>query len=73
MSSEPDPGVQRPAEGLTRYRYLKVRGGGATIWIVARDSRGAQAWFELRVGATDLRGCLNNTPPMCKLLEFGCL
>jgi hypothetical protein len=73
QASAPDPAVGPPAQGLTRYRYLKVRGGDATLWIVARDSRGAQAWLAVPVHATDLRACVEQVPPNCPLLEFGCL
>lgn len=74
-SSEPDPAVQAPEGGLTNYRFLKYGGGAGDLWVVARDSRGAQTWLTVPFGARDARTCFANhdrTSP-CPLLEFGCL
>lgn len=64
--------VSAPPQGLTSYRYLKYGGGDSLIWIVARDSRGAQAWMEVPVRANDLRTCWE-LHSACPRLEFGCL
>lgn len=69
-SSEPQPGVA-PERGLTSFSYLRIGGGSGMVWIVARDSRGAQAWAAMPFTATDARGCWKNHFP-CAALELAC-
>lgn len=73
-AGEPEPGAPIPERGLVSYRYLKYGGGRGDLWVVARDSRGAQAWFTVPFGARDARTCFAMHDPLspCPLLEFGC-
>lgn len=60
------------APGLTAVTYLHVRGGGGTLWIIARDSRGAQAWLPVTFYAGDDRACSIVVGGGCALLELSC-
>jgi hypothetical protein len=70
-SSEPQPDGPQPLRGLTEMTYLRVGGGTGTLWVVARDSRGAQAFLQVPFFAGDRRGCWI-TGGRCALFEFGC-
>jgi hypothetical protein len=67
-----EPDIPSPA---TEFTYLKYAGGEGSLWIVARDDRGAQAWLSLRIGAVDARACYSCHPPgvsLCPRIEVGC-
>src|SRR5256885_3508616 len=73
QADEPADGVD-PAAGLIPLTAL---GASGTLWIVARDSRGATSWLEVPVhaGATDPRCEPGAFPPFfdCVRASFGCL
>ena len=72
-AGEPEPGQTSDLPGLTYLSYLRFRGGAGSVWIVARDSRGAQSWLALNLTATDARTCADprfGVP--CELLEVSC-
>jgi hypothetical protein len=74
-AEEPDPGVPDPPSGLIPLTAL----GNGTLWVVARDSRGATAWLELPVtaGHEDPRCARGAFPLFFDCLRgdsvFGCL
>ena len=69
------PDTPDPEAGLIPLTAL----GSGTLWIVARDSRGATAWreFPVRVKAEDPRCAKGAFPPFFDCLRgdsfFGCL
>lgn len=74
VANEPLPGAARPANGLVRARTLAVS-PLSRIWVVARDTRGAEAWTWIFVSIADTRCCnpegaCNGTAPSgCPLLQ----
>jgi hypothetical protein len=71
-AEEPPAGTPDPSAGLIPLTAL----GSGTLWVVARDSRGAAAWLEVpvRVTGVDPR-CANGAfPPFfdCVQASFGC-
>lgn len=56
LASEPLPGAALPAHGLVRARTLAAS-PRARIWVVARDTRGAEAWTWIFVSIVDTRCC----------------
>jgi hypothetical protein len=72
-AEEPPAGAPDPPAGLIPLTAL----GSGTLWIVARDSRGATSWLEIPVRATsvDPRCEPGAFPPFfdCVRASFGCL
>jgi hypothetical protein len=60
----------------TEFTFWKYTGGEGSLWIVARDDRGAQARLSLRIKAVDARACYSCHPPedpsMCPRIDFVC-
>jgi hypothetical protein len=56
VASEPLAGAAAPASGLAHLRSLKASPNGRA-WVVARDTRGAEAWLWFNVGSQDTRCC----------------
>jgi len=46
-----------------------------TLWIVARDGRGAEAWVRMQYSAREERGacCTDRFTKCCPQLFYGCL
>ena len=68
VAAEPLPGTAPPANGLVQLRSLHVSGG--RIFIVARDTRGAEAWLVLVIHSNETRccecgGCFQLLEPFC--------
>ena len=72
-AEEPPEGAPDPLFGLIPLTAL---GSGGTLWIVARDSRGAASWLEVPVRAPsiDPRCADGAFPPFfdCVRASFGC-
>ena len=72
-AEEPPASAPDPPAGLIPLTAL----GSGTLWVVARDSRGATAWLEVRVRVTDVEPrCRQGAfPPFfdCVEASFGCL
>jgi len=79
-ADEPDPGTPDGPQGLFVAVPVRAGGGSGTVWIVARDSRGAASWVSIPYVAADERGCGGASPgggptpvdSRCPQLQFGC-
>jgi hypothetical protein len=75
QADEPAPGTPDPPDGLIPLTAL----GSGTLWIVARDSRGAVSWTEIfvRIQGEDPRCAMGAFPPFFDCLRgnsiFECL
>jgi hypothetical protein len=56
VASEPLAGAPAPPEGLAHLRSLLAVPNGR-VWVVARDTRGAEAWLWFNVSSKDTRCC----------------
>jgi hypothetical protein len=74
-ADEPPPGTPDPPMGVMLLEAVQRGGSQGTLWIVARDSRGATDWSEVPVSAVELDlNCLGPQPRSgCAQLDFGCL
>ena len=74
-ADEPPPGTPDTPGGLMILEAVKRGGVIGTIWIVARDSRGATSWLEVLVdGIEGDPNCLaGGAQTGCPELDFGCL
>lgn len=61
VGDEPLAGAPPPAHGLVRVRGMAAATNGR-IWVVAHDTRGAEAWLWVYAGVTDARCC---DPEIC--------
>jgi hypothetical protein len=74
VAAEPLPGAAPPADGLAHVRTLAYS-PLARIWVVARDTRGAEAWTWIFVSIADTRCCnpegvcSGSSPSGCPLLQ----
>jgi hypothetical protein len=73
-ADEPDPGSPDPRLGLMWVTPVARGGGPATMWIVARDSRGGVAWQRVPVQALEENPNCQGPPPRtgCSEIDFGC-
>jgi len=74
-ADEPPPGTPDPHDGLILVEAVRRESFNGTLWIVARDSRGAVSWLEVPVSAVEEDPeCLIPPPKLnCAQLEFACL
>jgi hypothetical protein len=73
-ADEPEPGTPDPPMGLMWVTPVARGGGAATLWIVARDSRGGVAWRKVLVNAVEDNPACQGPPPRtgCSEIDFGC-
>ncbi|TMA20731.1 MAG: hypothetical protein E6J85_09130 [Deltaproteobacteria bacterium] len=73
-ADEPPPGTPDPPGGLILLEAVERGGGQGTLWIVARDSRGATSWLEQPVSSVEVDPNCLGPPPLrgCAQLDFGC-
>jgi hypothetical protein len=75
-ADEPAPGTPESPGGLMLFEAVLRGGGPGTLWIIARDSRGATSWLEVPVTAIEVDpNCLVPPGPLrrnCDQLDFGC-
>jgi hypothetical protein len=73
-ADEPEPGTPDPPLGLMWVTPTLRGGGAATLWIVARDSRGGVAWQTVPVTAVEENPACQGPPPRsgCPFIDFGC-
>jgi hypothetical protein len=74
-ADEPQPGTPDTPQGLFDAVAVHAGGSSGTIWIVARDSRGASSWVSVPYTALEERPECEGPPPHggCPQLQFGCL
>ena len=74
-ADEPPPGTPDPPSGLMVTEAVQRGSFTGTMWIVARDSRGATSWMEVPVSAFELDPACTGPPPLqgCSRLDFACL
>jgi hypothetical protein len=73
-ADEPPPGTPDTPAGLMNMEAVQRGGVQGTLWIVARDSRGACSWLEVMVSAIERDPDCSGPPPLrnCAQLDFGC-
>jgi hypothetical protein len=73
-ADEPEPGIPDPPLGLMWVTPTLRGGGAATLWIVARDTRGGVAWQTVPVNAVEIDPGCEGPPPRrgCAAIDFGC-
>ena len=72
-ADEPEPGTPDTPQGLFDAVPVHAGGSGGTVWIVARDSRGATSWISVRYVAIEERANCGAAGGGCPQLQFGCL
>ncbi|MFL5398148.1 MAG: hypothetical protein ACJ79P_09645 [Myxococcales bacterium] len=74
-ADEPPPGTPDTPGGLMLVEAVRRGGVIGTIWIVARDSRGATSWLEVPVAGIEVDpNCqTGGAQTGCPELDFGCL
>jgi hypothetical protein len=74
-ADEPPPGTPETPGGLMLLEAVRRGGVIGTMWIVARDSRGAASWLEVPVDAIEVDpNCSSGgAQTACPELDFGCL
>jgi hypothetical protein len=73
-AEEPPPGTPEPPLGVMLLEAVERGGSQGTLWIVARDSRGATDWLEVPVSSVETDPNCQGPPPRngCSQLDFGC-
>jgi hypothetical protein len=73
-ADEPPPGTPDLPGGLMLLEAVQRGGSQGTLWIVARDSRGATSWLEEPVSSVEVDPNCQGPPPLrgCAQLDFGC-
>jgi hypothetical protein len=71
-ADEPEPGLPDPPLGLMWVTPVRRGGGAATMWIVARDTRGAVAWQKVLVVAIEENPNCGIRGAGCPEIDFGC-